>query len=134
METVDPPRRAVPEEDGALVEGGVHRLIHRGQEGIRHIPLHPGAPLREREVELQPLPDAVGPVAQDDDPLALGVPGLVLLPERRPEARVEDGAVDDPGKGSDQPAVVVYGSILFIFFSLLSDVLYAIVDPRVRLQ
>ncbi len=31
-------------------------------------------------------------------------------------------------------AVVVFGSIAYIIFSLLSDVLYAIVDPRIRLK
>lgn len=31
-------------------------------------------------------------------------------------------------------AMVVFGSLLYIFFSLLSDILYAVVDPRVRLR
>ncbi len=31
-------------------------------------------------------------------------------------------------------AVVVFGSLLYILFSLLSDILYAVVDPRVRLR
>ncbi len=31
-------------------------------------------------------------------------------------------------------AMVVFGSIAYIFFSLLADVLYAVVDPRVRLK
>lgn len=31
-------------------------------------------------------------------------------------------------------AITIFGALLFILFNLISDVLYAVVDPRVRLK